>query len=167
MKGKATRKQSLHEKTAASVLLKLFISSQVLPTLFRMHDHTYYCYCLKIKTSKRFGLVYRWWKFLWRRNTANFILLTFNAKTDNTHSIGGQRTDTSHSIGGHRTDTTHSIGGQRTDTTHSIGGQRTDTTHSIGGHWSGLIPHILLVDIGADWYHTFYWWTLTSGPLYQ
>jgi len=27
MKGKALRKQSLHEKTAASVLLKLFISS--------------------------------------------------------------------------------------------------------------------------------------------
>ena len=29
MKGKALRKHSLHEKTAASVLLKLFISSNV------------------------------------------------------------------------------------------------------------------------------------------
>ena len=29
MKGKALRKHSLHEKTAASVLLKLFISSKV------------------------------------------------------------------------------------------------------------------------------------------
>jgi len=30
MKGKALRKHSLHEKTAASVLLKLFISSPIL-----------------------------------------------------------------------------------------------------------------------------------------
>jgi len=33
MKGKALRKHSLHEKTAASVLLKLFISSKAPVTL--------------------------------------------------------------------------------------------------------------------------------------
>ena len=41
MKGKALRKHSLHEKTAASVLLKLFISSNEYPNILCWRVHPY------------------------------------------------------------------------------------------------------------------------------
>jgi len=40
MKGKALRKHSLHEKTAASVLLKLFISGNEFSNVNNIHVHS-------------------------------------------------------------------------------------------------------------------------------
>jgi len=58
MKGKALRKHSLHEKTAASVLLKLFISGKSVQIFFTFHTQfiinslsNWWCICNKLLTK--------------------------------------------------------------------------------------------------------------------